>query len=123
MLTRWDKRRYSDVRGCCGWWRSWSGCEPVRVARRAGRHGRRGKTLAPQWAAKQCWTELPEANRRVAVGWLTVEEAAERLNTSPRFVRRLVFERRIAFLKLGRHVRITEHDLDTYVRNCRVNDL
>jgi excisionase family DNA binding protein len=54
---------------------------------------------------------------------LTVEEAAERLNTSPRFVRRLVFERRIAFLKLGRHVRITEHDLDTYVRNCRVNDL
>jgi hypothetical protein len=42
------------------------------VARRAGRHGRRGKTLAPQWAAKQCWAELPEANRRVAVGWLAV---------------------------------------------------
>jgi hypothetical protein len=60
------------VRGCCGWSRSWSGCEPVRVARRAGRHGRRGKTLAPQWAAKQCWAELPEANRRVAVGWLAV---------------------------------------------------
>src|SRR4029453_18292207 len=72
MLTRWDKRRYSDVRGCCGWSRSSSGCEPVRVARRAGRHGRRGKTLAPQWAAKQCWAELPEANRRVAVGWLAV---------------------------------------------------
>jgi hypothetical protein len=31
-----------------------------------------GKTLAPQWAAKQCWAELPEANRRVAVGWLAV---------------------------------------------------
>src|SRR5215216_544901 len=72
MMVRQDKRRYSDVRGCCGWSRSWSGCEPVRVARRAGRHGRRGKTLAPQWAAKQCWTELPEANRRVAVGWLAV---------------------------------------------------
>jgi len=54
---------------------------------------------------------------------LTVEEVAERLNTSPRFVRRLIFERRIAFLKLGRHVRITEHDLECYVRNCRVNDL
>jgi len=54
---------------------------------------------------------------------LTVEEAAERLNTSPRFVRRLIFERRIPFLKLGRHLRITEHDLDSYVRNCRVNDL
>jgi excisionase family DNA binding protein len=53
----------------------------------------------------------------------TVQEAAERLNTSPRFVRRLIFERRIAFLKLGRHVRISERDLDSYVRNCRVNDL
>jgi hypothetical protein len=29
-----------------------------------------GKTLAPQWAAKQCWAELPEANRRAAVRWL-----------------------------------------------------
>jgi hypothetical protein len=48
MPARWGKRRYSDVRGCCGWSRSWSGCEPVRVARRAGR-GRRGKTLCG-WA-------------------------------------------------------------------------
>jgi excisionase family DNA binding protein len=38
---------------------------------------------------------------------LTVEETAERLGTSVRFVRRLVFERRIAYVKLGRHVRIT----------------
>jgi hypothetical protein len=42
------------------------------VARRAGRHGRRGKTLAQQWAAKQCWAGLPEANRRAAVWWLAV---------------------------------------------------
>src|SRR4030095_16928009 len=72
MLTRWDKRRYSDARGCCGWARSSSGGEPARVARRAGRHGRRGKTLAPPGAAKQCWAELPEANRRAVVGWLAV---------------------------------------------------
>jgi hypothetical protein len=39
------------------------------VARRAGR-GRRGKTLAQQWATKQCWAGLPEANRRAAVRWL-----------------------------------------------------
>src|SRR5215207_134633 len=71
MTVRQGKRRYSDVRGCCGWSRSWSGCEPMRVARRAGR-GRRGKTLAPQGATKQCWAELPEANRRAAVGWLAV---------------------------------------------------
>src|SRR5512132_2414631 len=72
MMVRQDKRRYSDVRGCCGWSRSSGSCKPVRVARRAGRHGRGGKTLAPQWAAKQCWAELPQANRRVAVGWLAV---------------------------------------------------
>src|SRR5215204_590848 len=72
MLTRWGKRRYSDVRGCCGWSRWSSGWEPARVARRSGRHGRRGKTLAPQWATKQCWAELPEANRQVAVRWLAV---------------------------------------------------
>src|ERR687897_2053011 len=72
MMTRSDKRRYSDVRGCCGWSRSSNGCEPGRVARRASRRGRRGKTLAPQWATKQCWAELPEANRRAAVRSLAV---------------------------------------------------
>src|SRR4029453_6415179 len=72
MLTRWDKRRYSDARGCCGWSRSSSGCEPARVARRAGRHGRRGETLAPPGGAKQRRAELREANRRAVVGWLAV---------------------------------------------------
>jgi excisionase family DNA binding protein len=37
---------------------------------------------------------------------LSIDQAAERLGTSPRFVRRLVFERRIAYVTLGRHVRI-----------------
>ena len=31
-----------------------------------------GEDLAPQWAVKQCWAGLPEANRRAAVGWLAV---------------------------------------------------
>ena len=57
--------------GCCGWSRWSSGCEPARVARRSGR-GRGGKTLAPRWATKQSWAELPEANRQVAVWWLAV---------------------------------------------------
>ena len=51
---------------------------------------------------------------------LSVEQAAERLGTSVRFVRRLVFERRIAYVKLGRHVRITEHDLINFVTTGRV---
>jgi excisionase family DNA binding protein len=51
---------------------------------------------------------------------LTVEEAADRLGTSVRFVRRLVFERRIAYTKLGRHVRIAARDLDAFIRAGRV---
>jgi excisionase family DNA binding protein len=51
---------------------------------------------------------------------LTVEEAADRLGTSARFVRRLVFERRIAYTKLGRHVRIAARDLDAFIRAGRV---
>jgi excisionase family DNA binding protein len=52
---------------------------------------------------------------------LTVEEAAERLGTSTRFVRRLIFERRIAFVKVGRHVRIAPVDLDAFVAASRVD--
>ena len=51
---------------------------------------------------------------------LTVEQAAERLGTSVRFARRLVFERRIAFVKVGRHVRICPTDLDTFIAAGRV---
>ena len=52
---------------------------------------------------------------------LTVEETAERLGTSVRFVRRLVFERRVAFVKVGRHVRIAPVDLDAFVDAGRVD--
>jgi excisionase family DNA binding protein len=51
---------------------------------------------------------------------LTVEEAADRLGTSTRFVRRLIFERRIAYTKLGRHVRITSSDLDGLIAAGRI---
>jgi excisionase family DNA binding protein len=51
---------------------------------------------------------------------LTVAEAAERLNTTPRHVRRLVFERRIAYRKLGNYVRFHPDDLAEYVAAHRV---
>ena len=54
---------------------------------------------------------------------LTVAEAAERLNTSQRFVRRLIEERRIAFTRLGRHLRIAEVDLAAFVAAGRVEPL
>lgn len=46
---------------------------------------------------------------------LTVEEAAEALGTGPRFPRRLIAERRIRYVKVGRHVRIPESALIEYV--------
>lgn len=52
--------------------------------------------------------------------YLTVVEAAAFLNTSVRFVRRLVAERRIAFHKIGSHVRVGRADLETFIRETRV---
>ncbi len=46
---------------------------------------------------------------------LTIDEAAELLGTGPRFPRRLVAERRIRFVHVGRHVRIPESALVEYV--------
>ena len=54
---------------------------------------------------------------------LTVAEAAERLGTSERFVRRLIAERRIAYVKLGRHVRIDHADLAGFVSAGRVEPM
>ena len=52
---------------------------------------------------------------------LSVDQAAERLGTSVRFVRRLVFQRRIAYVKLGRHVRIATGDLDAFIAASRID--
>jgi excisionase family DNA binding protein len=51
---------------------------------------------------------------------LTVEEAADQLCTSVRFVRRLIAERRIAYVRVGRHIRIAEADLASFVAAGRV---
>lgn len=52
---------------------------------------------------------------------LTVEQAAERLGTTPRFVRRLIAERRIAYTKLGSHVRIEDTDVDAFIAAGLIN--
>jgi excisionase family DNA binding protein len=51
---------------------------------------------------------------------LTVDEAAERLATKPRFIRRLIAEKRIPYVKLGSHVRLDTTDLDAFVAAGRV---
>ena len=51
---------------------------------------------------------------------LSPKDAAEQLGTSVRFVRRLIFERRIPFIKVGRHVRIAASDLEAFLAAGRV---
>jgi excisionase family DNA binding protein len=46
---------------------------------------------------------------------LTVDQAAERLGTSVRFIRRLRTEGRIPVVKLGKHIRIDSTDLDSFI--------
>jgi excisionase family DNA binding protein len=46
---------------------------------------------------------------------LSVEEAAEYLGMKLRFIRRLVDERRIAFFKVGRFVRLDPDVLDEFL--------
>jgi excisionase family DNA binding protein len=46
---------------------------------------------------------------------LTVGQAAELLATSERFPRRLIAERRIRFVRVGRHVRIPESALREFI--------
>ena len=47
--------------------------------------------------------------------YLTVAQVAELLGTTERFPRRLVAERRIAFVKVGRHVRLPEGALKDFI--------
>ena len=54
---------------------------------------------------------------------LTVEAAADRMSTSVRFIRRLIAERRIEFVKVGRHVRISEAALADFIEAGRVQPM
>ncbi len=48
-------------------------------------------------------------------GLLTVADFAARTRTSERFARRLIAERRIRFVKVGKFVRIPESALDEFL--------
>jgi len=54
---------------------------------------------------------------------LTVPEAAKVLGTTTRFVRRLVAERRIAFYRVGRHLRFDTADLAAFLQRGRVEPI
>jgi excisionase family DNA binding protein len=51
---------------------------------------------------------------------LTGDEVAELLKTTPRFVRRLVAERRIEYVKVGRLVRFAPEAVAEYIQRNKV---
>jgi len=51
---------------------------------------------------------------------LDIDGLAALLGVSERFVRRLVEERRIPFLKIGRHVRFDRTEVELWIKSSRV---
>lgn len=54
---------------------------------------------------------------------LDISEVAERLSVSPRFIRRLVNERRIPYCKLGKFVRFDAAEVTEWVAKMRMDVL
>jgi excisionase family DNA binding protein len=54
---------------------------------------------------------------------LTVAQVAELLGTSARFPRRLIAERRIRFVRVGRHVRIPESAVCEFIQSGTVEPI
>ena len=54
---------------------------------------------------------------------LTVAQAAEQFGTSERFPRRLIAERRIRFVRVGRHIRIPESAVRSFIDEGTVEPL
>lgn len=72
---------------------------------------------ADLWAVtKRSNREEDEMERLLSVG-----EAARVLGTTDRFPRRLISERRIRFVRVGRHVRIPAGELEVFIAAGTVN--
>lgn len=63
---------------------------------------------------------IDTGEKHMKTQYLNVKEAAAYLGTTERFIRRLIAERRIAFHKLGAHVRLALGDLDAFAQAGRV---
>ncbi|MGW3102961.1 excisionase family DNA-binding protein [Streptomyces sp. N50] len=55
--------------------------------------------------------------------YLSVDQVAELLGTTARFPRRLIEERRIRYVKVGRHVRIPESAVVEFVASRTVEPI
>ena len=65
--------------------------------------------------SNQASTPVPVPSRRL----LTYDEVAAMFNVPTRMVRRLVDDRRLACVKVGRYVRIEEHEVLAFIERER----
>jgi excisionase family DNA binding protein len=66
---------------------------------------------------------MSKAPDRQVAQLLTVAQVAELLGTSERFPRRLIAERRIEFVKIGRYVRISEAAVADFIEAGRIEPM
>ena len=98
-------------------------------ASRRGEVSSPGRTRATEIAQErrkgQCTDAVasPIPGTRGLMAPLTLGEAAAYLNLTERYMRRLVSERRIPYLKVGRLLRFRAEDLDAYLEQCRVEPM
>ena len=89
------------------------------VTTAAGRERRSHDLPGRQGPAEASEADPRRDTRRTATGGvrtlLTIEAAADRLGVTPRMVRRLVNERRIGFVRVGKFIRFRPDDLDAYL--------
>ena len=50
---------------------------------------------------------------------LTIDQVAERLGVTERYVRRLVYERRVPYRKLGKLIRFADHEIAAWLDTTR----
>jgi excisionase family DNA binding protein len=77
----------------------------------------------PEEVGRGCFEQRHEREGREQVAVrvpLTLVEAAGYLNVTERYMRRLVAERRVPYFKVGRLLRFSAADLDSYLDACRV---
>ena len=64
------------------------------------------------------WRDLDTVTRDQL---MTVQQAGEYLGTGERFIRRLITERRIGYVRVGKYVRLERATLDAFVDSGRVH--
>ena len=89
--------------------RRWRGTVIVRASRRSGRVPMAGVSVT-----------VNDYDTTAATALLDSNALAQRLGVSERFVRRLVEERRVPYLKIGRFVRFDAAEVDRWLVGQRV---